>query len=40
MPGGTTFIFVTDGPESALTQSRRTAGDGRVAISGGAATLN
>jgi dihydrofolate reductase len=26
MPGGTTFIFVTDGPESALAQARRPAG--------------
>jgi len=40
MDGGTTFTFVTDGPESALAQARRTAGDGRVAIAGGAATLN
>jgi dihydrofolate reductase len=40
MDGGTTFTFVTDGPESALVQARRAAGDGRVAIAGGAATLN
>lgn len=40
MEGGTTFTFVTDGPESALAQARRAAGDGRVAIAGGAATLN
>ncbi len=40
MQGGTTFTFVTDGPESALAQARRAAGDGRVAIAGGAATLN
>jgi dihydrofolate reductase len=40
MDGGTTFTFVTDGPESALAQARRAAGDGRVAIAGGAATLN
>jgi dihydrofolate reductase len=29
MDGGTTFTFVTDGPESALAQARRAAGDGR-----------
>jgi dihydrofolate reductase len=40
MDGGTTFTFVTDGPESALAQARQAAGDGRVAIAGGAATLN
>lgn len=40
MDGGTTFTFVTDGPESALAQARRAAGNGRVAIAGGAATLN
>jgi dihydrofolate reductase len=40
MDGGTTFTFVTDGPESALAQARRAAGDGRVAIAGGAATVN
>jgi dihydrofolate reductase len=40
MDGGTTFTFVTDGPESALAQARRAAGDGQVAIAGGAATLN
>jgi dihydrofolate reductase len=40
MQGGTTFYFVTDGIESALTQAREAAGDGRVAIAGGAATVN
>ena len=40
MDGGTTFTFVTDGPESALAQARQAAGGGRVAIAGGAATLN
>ncbi|HYP91780.1 MAG TPA: dihydrofolate reductase family protein [Mycobacterium sp.] len=40
MGGGTTFTFVTDGPESALAQAERAAGDGRLAIAGGAATLN
>jgi dihydrofolate reductase len=40
MHGGTTFTFVTDGPESALAQAREAAGDGDVAIAGGAATIN
>jgi dihydrofolate reductase len=40
MEGGTTFTFVTDGIESALTQARAAAGDGEVAIAGGAATVN
>jgi dihydrofolate reductase len=40
MDGDTTFTFVTGGPDSALAQARRAAGDGRVAIAGGAATLN
>jgi dihydrofolate reductase len=40
MDGGTTFTFVTDGPDSALAQARGAAGDGRVAIAGGAAPLN
>jgi dihydrofolate reductase len=40
MQGGTTFTFVTDGPESALAQAREAAGDGDVAIAGGAATIN
>lgn len=36
MDGGTTFAFVTDGIDSALTQARAAAGDGEVAIAGGA----
>jgi dihydrofolate reductase len=40
MQGGTTFTFVTDGIESALTQARAAAGDRNVAIAGGAATIN
>jgi dihydrofolate reductase len=40
MQGGTTFSFVTDGIESALAQAREAAGDGDVAIAGGAATVN
>lgn len=35
-PGGTTFYFVNDGPESALEQARKAAGDRDVRISGGA----
>src|SRR4051794_2864900 len=34
--GGTTFHFVTDGIESALSQARSVAGDGNVDIGGGA----
>jgi len=40
MEGGTTFTFVTDGIESALAQAREAAGDGDVAIAGGAQTVN
>jgi dihydrofolate reductase len=40
MQGGTTFTFVTDGIESALAQARAAAGDGDVAIAGGAASVN
>jgi dihydrofolate reductase len=40
MQGGTTFTFVTDGIESALAQAREAAGDGDVAIAGGAQTVN
>jgi dihydrofolate reductase len=40
MEGGTTFHFVTDGVESALTQAKAVAGDGDVAIAGGASTVN
>ena len=40
MAGGTTFHFVTDGIESALAQARAAAGDGDVAIAGGATTIN
>jgi dihydrofolate reductase len=40
MDGGTTFTFVTDGPEAALERATAAAGDGRVAIAGGAATIN
>ena len=40
MAGGTTYYFVTDGVESALEQARAAAGDGDVAIQGGATTIN
>lgn len=36
LEGGTTFTFVTDGIESALTQARRAAGGKDVALAGGA----
>jgi dihydrofolate reductase len=39
MEGGTTFHFVTDGPESALAQAKAAAGAGDVSIAGGATTL-
>jgi dihydrofolate reductase len=35
-PGGTTFYFVNDGPESALEQARVSAGGRDIRISGGA----
>lgn len=35
-PGGTTFYFVQDGPESALEQAREAAKDRDIRISGGA----
>ena len=38
MAGGTTFIFVTDGIDSALQQARAAAGDREVSIAGGAFT--
>jgi dihydrofolate reductase len=34
--GGTTFTFVTDGPESALEQAREAAGDQDISVAGGA----
>jgi len=40
MEGGTTFIFVTDGIESALTKAKEAAGDRNVKIMGGANTIN
>ncbi|NKZ06792.1 dihydrofolate reductase family protein [Actinomadura latina] len=40
MKGGTSFVFVTDGIESAMAQAREAAGDGNVSIAGGAQTVN
>jgi dihydrofolate reductase len=34
-PGGTTFYFVNDGPESALEQARQSAGGRDIRIAGG-----
>lgn len=39
MQGGTTFTFVTEGIEAALEQARAAAGDGDVAVAGGASTV-
>lgn len=39
MEGGTTFHFVTDGPEAALTRARAAAGDMDVKIGGGVSTV-
>lgn len=40
MAGGTTFHFVSEGIESALTQAKKAAGDRNVKIMGGANTIN
>lgn len=39
MEGGTTFHFVTEGPDVALARAREAAGDRNVAIAGGVSTL-
>jgi dihydrofolate reductase len=39
MEGGTTFFFVTDGIESALTQAKRAANGKDVAVGGGASVI-
>jgi dihydrofolate reductase len=39
MAGGTTFHFVTDGPEAALDRARASAGEQDVLIAGGASTI-
>jgi len=40
MEGGTTFIFVTDGIESALSKAKKAEGNRNVKIMGGANTIN
>jgi dihydrofolate reductase len=40
MDGGTTFHFVTEGPDEALRQAKIAAGDKHVEIAGGASTIN
>ncbi len=40
MDGGTTFTFVTDGIESALSKAKESAGTRNVKIMGGAQTIN
>jgi dihydrofolate reductase len=40
MEGGTTFHFVTGGPEEALRRAVQVAGDRHVSIAGGASTIN
>lgn len=40
MEDGTTFLFVTDGIESALTMAKKAAGRRNVKIMGGASTVN
>jgi dihydrofolate reductase len=40
MKGGTTFHFVTEGPEEALRRAVEAAGDGTISIAGGASTIN
>jgi dihydrofolate reductase len=40
MEGGTTFFFVTDGIESALSKAKEAAGNQKVKIMGGAHTIN
>ena len=40
MKGSTTFFFVTDGIESALSEAKKAAGNRNVKIMGGANTVN
>jgi dihydrofolate reductase len=40
MEGGTTFYFVTDGVEAAMTQAKEAAGDKDIRIGGGADVVN
>ena len=39
MEGGTTFHFITEGPDAALAAARAVVGDGPIAICGGVSTL-
>ena len=39
MEGGTTFVFVTEGIESAIAQAKESAGEKDVSVGGGAATV-
>jgi dihydrofolate reductase len=40
MEGGTTFHFVTGGPEEALRLATEAAGDRHISVAGGASTIN
>ena len=40
MEGGTTFFFISDGIEAALSRAKEVAGDRTIAIAGGANTVN
>jgi dihydrofolate reductase len=40
MQGGTTFNFVTEGPDEALRLATEAAGDRTISIAGGASTIN
>ena len=40
MGGGTTFHFVTDGPEAAMARAREAAGDRSISVAGGASTID
>jgi dihydrofolate reductase len=40
MQGGTTFHFVTGGPEEALRRAAEAAGDRSISVAGGASTIN
>ena len=40
MQGGTTFHFVTAGPDEALRLATEAAGDGTISVAGGASTIN
>ena len=39
LEGGTTFHFVTDGPDSALNLARKAAGEARVGVGGGVSVI-